>query len=79
MFVGKSKNVWFGGVSGKLNNEIISTVSEFKCLGVVIDSNLKWEKHFNPTINESARTTLITLYVKLFKKFFGSERLPQAT
>ena len=40
----------------KLNNEIIPTVSDLKYLGIVIDSNLKWEKHVNTTISKAMRT-----------------------
>ena len=39
----------------KLNNEIISTLSDFKYLGIVIDFNLKWEKHINTTISKAMR------------------------
>ena len=55
MFVGKSRNVQLEEILYKLNNEIIPTVSDFKYLGIVIDSNLKREKHINTTISKAMR------------------------
>ena len=34
---------------------MIPTVSDFTYLGIVIDSNLKWEKHVTTTINKAMR------------------------
>ena len=55
MFVTKSRNVQLEEISYKLNNKIIPTVRVFEYLGIVIDSNLKWEKHTNTTISKAMR------------------------
>ena len=55
MFVGKSRNGKLEEILYKLNNEIISTLSDLKYLGIVIDSNLKWKKHINTIISKEMR------------------------
>ena len=55
MFVGKSRNVKLEEILYKLNNEIISTLSDFKYRGIVIDFNLKWKKHINTIISKAMR------------------------
>ena len=77
MFVTKSRNVQLEEISYRLNNKIIPTVRVFEYLGIVIDSNLKWEKHTNTTISKAMRilgslkSTLWHQWHHTFLRYYG--------